>query len=186
MLRTVSNTRCVASLRSCAWSLTTRTVANTISGSVVPATRRARRTRSEGLRSSAVLSAIRGTGSVLLVAAPLGMNFENIGVTNSIASRDASECPRLGARWASDLNRPRRGGRGHRVGSYEHSEAEDDRQSFAGFRRPAPRRPPPLQIAFRDRRVNHGAQFAPQRIGARRQHLGHEDGDQLLRGIDPE
>src|SRR5450759_1124214 len=43
-----------------------------------------------------------------------------------------------------------------------------------------------LEIAVGDRRVNHGAQLAPERIGTRGQHLGHENGDQLFGGIDPE
>ena len=37
------------------------------------------------------------------------------------------------------------------------------------------------EIAVGDGRIHQGAQLAPQRIGARRQHLGHENGDQLFR-----
>src|SRR3954464_1969028 len=41
-------------------------------------------------------------------------------------------------------------------------------------------------VALVDGRINHGAQFTPDRVGARRQKLRHEDRDQLLARIDPE
>src|SRR5260370_41179528 len=48
------------------------------------------------------------------------------------------------------------------------------------------RRGASLQIAVGYRGVDHGAQLAPHRVGARGQHLSHEDGDQFFRGVDPE
>ena len=44
----------------------------------------------------------------------------------------------------------------------------------------------PLDVAVGDGGIHHGAQLAAHRIGVRRQHLGHENGDQLFRRINPE
>src|ERR1700730_9018597 len=112
--------------------------ANMISGSVVPATRRASRTGRERF----------------------GTNFTDLRLIACEHRRSVADAPSvLGSRFG--LARvPGAWGR--------------------------PRLPCELEIALGDGGVNHSTQLAPDRIGARRQHLGHEDRDQLLGRIDPE
>src|SRR5258705_7713545 len=110
-----------------------------ISGSVVPATRRARRTGSEGF----------GT------RVPASTDLAQVARNRHEHRRSAQNSPRISGRKPV----PTDGCKG----------AASPRRS--------------LKTAVGDGSVNHGAQLAPQWIGARRYHLGHEDGDKFFGGI---
>src|SRR6266478_8284003 len=118
------------------------TVAKIIRGSVVPATRRARRTGSESFRTRV----------------PASMHLARVAPNPHEHRRSAQNSPRISGRKPVPT---------------------DGCEGAA-----TPRRS--LKVAVGDGSVNHGAQLAPQWIGTRRYHLGHEDGDQFFRGIDPE
>src|SRR5258705_11325310 len=117
-------------------------VAKTISGSVVPATRRARRTGSESLRTRV----------------PASMDLAQVVPNPHEHRRSAQNSPRISGRKPVPAD------------------------GCNGAATPARS----LKIAVGDGSVNHVAQLAPHRIGARRYHLGHEDHDQFFRGIDKE
>src|ERR1700719_4670059 len=113
--------------------------AKTIRGSVVPATRRARRTGKEGFGTQ---------GPASIIWRRLRQTVASIGKPQ---------------KSAKDFARGRFGG---------HRPYGAKRQAGPGMAG--------LKIAVGYGCVNHGAQFAPDRIGARRRHLGAEKSDQVF------